>query len=63
MEVSTICYICGKTFSNVYTLNAHKRQVHENKKPFKCKICSTSFATKVSILMSTNMYIQMETYL
>jgi uncharacterized Zn-finger protein len=45
---STICDNCGKQFSNVYTLNAHVRQVHELKKPFKCSLCELSFATKVS---------------
>ncbi|XP_070500995.1 zinc finger protein 84-like [Chironomus tepperi] len=47
--LSTICDSCGKQFSNVYTLNAHKRQVHENKKPYECIKCTKSFSTKYKL--------------
>ena len=29
-----------------YMLNKHQRFVHENEKPYKCKICLTSFREK-----------------
>lgn len=47
--METICDNCGKKFSNVYTLNAHIRQVHENKKPYKCELCELSFGTKYKL--------------
>lgn len=49
VNLATICDSCGKQFSNVYTLNAHRRQVHENKKPYKCVLCSLSFSTKYKL--------------
>lgn len=47
--LATVCDNCGKQFSNVYTLNAHKRQVHENKKPYECTKCTKSFSTKYKL--------------
>lgn len=47
--LATVCDSCGKQFSNVYTLNAHKRQVHENKKPYECVKCNKSFSTKYKL--------------
>lgn len=44
-----ICDQCGKGFSNVYTLAAHKKQVHEGIKKFACNICETKFATKYKL--------------
>ena len=46
---SSICDQCGKSFSNVYTLSAHKKQVHDKIKSFKCEICYTAFATKYKL--------------
>jgi KRAB domain-containing zinc finger protein len=46
---SAICDSCGKTFSNVYTLSAHKKTVHEGIKTFVCNICQAAFATKYKL--------------
>lgn len=42
----SVCDQCGKRFSNVYTLSAHKKQVHDGIKSFACNICENRFATK-----------------
>lgn len=44
-----ICDTCGKQFSNIYTLNAHKRQSHEKIKPYMCILCQKCFATKYKL--------------
>ena len=44
-----ICDQCGKGFSNLYTLRAHKDQVHEGIKAFECEICHLKFATKYKL--------------
>lgn len=46
---SAICDQCGKGFSNIYTLTAHKKQVHEGFRAFPCEICETKFATKYKL--------------
>lgn len=46
---TTICDSCGKSFINIYTLAAHKQQVHEGVKRFRCNICSTSFVTRYKL--------------
>lgn len=46
---SAICDSCGKGFSNLYTLRAHKEQVHEGIKTFECDICHLKFATKYKL--------------
>ncbi|XP_037950678.1 uncharacterized protein LOC119681527 isoform X2 [Teleopsis dalmanni] len=51
---STICFpnICSKcslTFSNVQTLKQHARDVHNEKKPFKCCSCELRFRYKVEM--------------
>lgn len=47
--MTAICDQCGKEFSNVYTLKAHRNQVHEGLKEFACKICNTKFTTKYKL--------------
>lgn len=48
---SAICDQCGKGFSNIYTLTAHKKQVHEGFRAFPCEFpfCNTKFATKYKL--------------
>lgn len=46
---AAICDQCGKGFSNIYTLTAHKKQVHEGYRAFPCGICNTKFATKYKL--------------
>lgn len=45
----SICDQCGKGFSNVYTLSAHKKIVHDGVKSFGCDICEIKFATKYKL--------------
>ena len=37
-----MCYLCGKTFGQKNTLDAHIL-IHKGIKPFTCKVCSMSF--------------------
>lgn len=46
---SAICPTCGKSFSNVYTMNSHQRQVHEGIRSYVCSICSQSFTTSYKL--------------
>lgn len=43
------CDQCGKRFSNVYTLSAHKNQVHMGIKDFSCNLCDGMFPTKYKL--------------
>lgn len=45
----TVCDLCGKSFSNIYTLTAHHRQIHEGIKEFHCELCQKSFTTKYKL--------------
>lgn len=47
-KLSSVCDECGKSFTNIYTLNSHKKIVHEKIKNFTCNLnsCGKSFSTK-----------------
>eukprot|EP01084_Bolivina_argentea_P273094 465123_1 len=38
--------ICNKKFKHRSSIKRHKNSVHDNFKPFKCELCSLSFARK-----------------
>lgn len=45
----TVCDRCGKNFTNVYTLRAHKKTVHDKIKSHDCPHCSNKFTTKYKL--------------
>ena len=50
IKSGVICETCGKEFANVYTLNAHIKQIHEGIKSYQCSICGMKFSTKYKTL-------------
>ncbi|CAO1341821.1 unnamed protein product [Diamesa serratosioi] len=49
LQSATVCDLCGKSFSNIYTMTAHHRQIHEGIKEFHCQLCQKSFTTKYKL--------------
>lgn len=49
---STICDLCGRTFSTPYILGVHKQCFHENARKYKCELCDYKANLKIYVTVS-----------